>query len=153
MAINVISRRDAHAKGLKRFYTGEPCVRSHYAERFVANGGCVECAIFKTPPKFKRPGYNTGMPHRALVFNVTFRPLPEEIHAAFAYMEANRWHDAALQAVHDDPTLLERYAPILSDKEARKAQALVDGRNRVLDRLRATSETVNPSTEPGESSA
>lgn len=39
----ILSRRDALLLGLKRYYTGKPCKYGHDAERFVANGGCVEC--------------------------------------------------------------------------------------------------------------
>jgi hypothetical protein len=38
-----ISRADAKAFGLKRFYTGQPCIRGHDAERYTASGACVEC--------------------------------------------------------------------------------------------------------------
>jgi 5-methylcytosine-specific restriction endonuclease McrA len=38
-----ISRAEARALGLKRYFAGEPCFRGHTAERFVANGICVEC--------------------------------------------------------------------------------------------------------------
>jgi hypothetical protein len=39
----LVSRDDARAAGLKRFYTGRPCVRGHYAERFVSSKGCIAC--------------------------------------------------------------------------------------------------------------
>ena len=29
--------------GLRRFYTGKPCKAGHLAERFAANGQCVQC--------------------------------------------------------------------------------------------------------------
>lgn len=43
MATPAISRADARAKGLKRYFTGKPCKHEHVAERIVANGGCVSC--------------------------------------------------------------------------------------------------------------
>lgn len=44
MAFEKISRADARAKGLKRYFTGEPCKRGHVAERYVCGAGwCVEC--------------------------------------------------------------------------------------------------------------
>lgn len=132
----IISRVVAHAEGIKRFCTGEPCMRGHYAERFVSNGNCVECQNWKTPSKRKkRIPVNVCWPPRGLVTYVAFRPLPEEIHAAFLYMEANRWLDAALQAVHDDPELLKHYTVVPTDEEARKAQALLDGRMRLLEAI------------------
>ena len=41
--IEVISRADAKARGLKRYCTGEPCKRGHVAERRVSDCGCVVC--------------------------------------------------------------------------------------------------------------
>lgn len=37
-----ISRKEASALGLKKYYNGKPCARGHYAERYV-NGGCSQC--------------------------------------------------------------------------------------------------------------
>lgn len=140
LPIRKVSRQVAHAEGRKRFYTGEACIRGHYAERFVANGNCVDCASWKTPPKRNKGGSNTGMAPRAFVFQVAFRATPEEIHAAFLYMEANRWHDAALQAVHDDPALLARYAPIMSTKEAMALTVELERREAVLAKIRKENE-------------
>lgn len=45
MADRIISRLDAKAQGLKRFFTGEPCKNGHIAERGVSQGTCVECVL------------------------------------------------------------------------------------------------------------
>jgi len=39
----IISRADAKAAGLKRYFTGKPCPRGHIAERYVNSKGCREC--------------------------------------------------------------------------------------------------------------
>lgn len=39
----VVTRAEARAMGLKRFYTGEPCIAGHVAERYVACKECVSC--------------------------------------------------------------------------------------------------------------
>lgn len=39
----VISREDAKAQGLRRYFTGEPCPKNHIAERSVANNACRLC--------------------------------------------------------------------------------------------------------------
>jgi hypothetical protein len=41
--MEIISRKDAHAKGLKRFFTGKPCRRGHIRERNVKTGACLGC--------------------------------------------------------------------------------------------------------------
>lgn len=40
----IISRADAKAAGLKRYFTGEPCKHGHIAERQVGDGKCVVCS-------------------------------------------------------------------------------------------------------------
>jgi hypothetical protein len=43
MAPEVISRSEAKARGLARYYTGYGCVHGHVALRKTVNGVCVEC--------------------------------------------------------------------------------------------------------------
>jgi len=42
-ATPIISRKEAQAMGLDRYFTGKPCKRRHVAERYVSNRACVEC--------------------------------------------------------------------------------------------------------------
>ena len=44
MADVVISRADARAKGLKRFFTGLECPNGHVAQNYTATGKCVLCS-------------------------------------------------------------------------------------------------------------
>lgn len=47
----IIFRDQARSLGLKRFFTGIPCVRGHFAERYVsAPGLCVACIPFRQKP-------------------------------------------------------------------------------------------------------
>ena len=39
----VISRKDALARGLTRYFTGEPCKHGHVTYGWVSTRGCVEC--------------------------------------------------------------------------------------------------------------
>jgi len=41
--LSIISRAEAKARGLTRFFTGRPCDRGHVAERTVLRKTCVEC--------------------------------------------------------------------------------------------------------------
>ena len=41
--MQVITRKEAKAQGLKRYFNGKPCKQGHIAERSVSNGGCVCC--------------------------------------------------------------------------------------------------------------
>jgi hypothetical protein len=40
-----IDRETALSLGLKRFFTGEPCLKGHVAERWVKSRTCVECVL------------------------------------------------------------------------------------------------------------
>lgn len=42
-----ITRFEAAQKGLKKFYTGKPCLHGHDCERYVSTQGCVQC--LRTP--------------------------------------------------------------------------------------------------------
>jgi len=43
MAYHVISRADAKAQGLMRYFTGRPCKWGHVAERYAKSTHCIEC--------------------------------------------------------------------------------------------------------------
>ena len=42
--IPIISKEEAKAKGLKRFFNGIACAKGHISEKLVSNRGCCECA-------------------------------------------------------------------------------------------------------------
>lgn len=41
--MEVISKREARARGLKRYFTALPCIHGHLSERTVNDGKCCEC--------------------------------------------------------------------------------------------------------------
>ena len=41
--MDLVSRQEALARGLKRYFTGNPCKNGHVAERFTGPRGCCEC--------------------------------------------------------------------------------------------------------------
>ncbi|PPV06093.1 hypothetical protein XbrCFBP1976_13735 [Xanthomonas bromi] len=41
--IRIITRADAIRLGLKRYMTGKPCKRGHFAERRTKQGDCTTC--------------------------------------------------------------------------------------------------------------
>lgn len=44
MQIAVIPRKEAMQRGMKRYFTGETCIKGHIAERKVHSWACCECA-------------------------------------------------------------------------------------------------------------
>lgn len=49
-----ISRKDALAKQLTRYFTGEPCKYGHIAERAISNYACLECARLARAEFYKK---------------------------------------------------------------------------------------------------
>lgn len=45
--MQIVTRAQARASGLKRYFTGTPCKHGHIAERLVVNGSCYECTRLK----------------------------------------------------------------------------------------------------------
>ena len=43
--MDLISRSEAKRLGLKKYYTGKPCVNGHTAERYLYECTCVECKL------------------------------------------------------------------------------------------------------------
>ena len=43
MKVEIITRKEALAKGLKKYFTGKPCKHGHVAERYTATGQCKKC--------------------------------------------------------------------------------------------------------------
>jgi 5-methylcytosine-specific restriction endonuclease McrA len=41
----IISRKQAKAQGLVRYFTGKPCPQGHICERFVSYGQCLDCTV------------------------------------------------------------------------------------------------------------
>jgi hypothetical protein len=62
-----ISRQTAKARGLKRYFTGNPCPRGHVAERWVSVASCVRCGIEKAKE------WRDQNPDKVAIKNAQFR--------------------------------------------------------------------------------
>jgi 5-methylcytosine-specific restriction endonuclease McrA len=65
MAEEIITRAEARAKGLKRYFSGEPCGNGHIAERFVCNSMCCECGKLRQRTE-SWSGRKTGLRDQAI---------------------------------------------------------------------------------------
>ena len=55
----IISKKEAKIKGLKRFFTGEPCPRGHVNERYVGGSSpCISCALENGKVQYKKNKVN-----------------------------------------------------------------------------------------------
>jgi len=41
--LKIITKKEAKATGLTKFFTGHPCNHGHLSERWTASKGCIEC--------------------------------------------------------------------------------------------------------------
>lgn len=108
--MDIISRDEAGARGLSKYFTGFPCRYGHLAERYTCNTRCLGCVKRFNAPK-KQDAQLHFHPHKAFSFWGAAAPAPTiaEAHATFRYMEACEWHLAALKALRADPALMARY--------------------------------------------
>lgn len=97
-----ITRQEAQAKGLKRYFTGKPCSKGHTAERYTGNKTCVVCAdalalthYYKDPAKRVRQAKEWRQANRAQ-YNATQRKLRPKYRAVI-----NSWTAAYRQAKID----------------------------------------------------
>ncbi len=51
--MQIISRKDAKAQGLKYYFTGKPCKRGHIDKRFVSSFWCMTCGREKASEAFR----------------------------------------------------------------------------------------------------
>lgn len=49
----IITRAEAKAAGLPRFFTGKPCKHGHLSQRTTANGGCIACNMLTSAALYK----------------------------------------------------------------------------------------------------
>ena len=49
--MKIITFSEANKKGLKKYFTGKPCVKGHIAERYTA-GACVECVSVRKKEQY-----------------------------------------------------------------------------------------------------
>lgn len=122
---SIITRDDAQARRLKRYFTGELCIRGHRAERYTSTGACVSC-LLRTVPDAVKPEFGAFVPLKPFVFQRADIPAVSEVEAqaVFRWMAASGWHFAALKFLRDDPALMARF-----DHEMTLAEKFETGRD------------------------
>jgi hypothetical protein len=61
----VISQAQAEAQGLKRYFTGVPCLNGHRSERWVRGRACIECKRIPRSVVGKRESNQPKRPPKA----------------------------------------------------------------------------------------
>jgi hypothetical protein len=52
---DIITCKEARARGLPRYFTGEPCKHGHLSERYTMGSGCVMCLGNGKPRQRRMP--------------------------------------------------------------------------------------------------
>ena len=109
MAALIVTRADALALGLVRFYTGRACKRGHVTERYTASGACAGCDKARRPPRFpdrkvmtpeqrrashaaRQAIYRRDNPDKVTAVGIAYRARPEN--KAKALMASAAWRKA-----------------------------------------------------------
>lgn len=55
---DVVTLKSAKALGLKRYFTGSPCVRGHVSERYTGSKMCISCSDEHSRARNAAPGFH-----------------------------------------------------------------------------------------------
>lgn len=99
----IMTRAQAHVLRRPRFFTGRPCKYGHQCERYVASGGCVECAkraslAFSGKAPANRPFGTVEVPAQAMH--------PDDAAAFYAWLDAVNKARGFLPARRPEASLL-----------------------------------------------
>lgn len=64
--MEIISKQEAIKQGLKKYFTGKPCIHGHIAERYVTKSDCLVCAKQRASInklRYKKPGIKRDKNH------------------------------------------------------------------------------------------
>jgi hypothetical protein len=118
----VITRADALAAGLTRFFTGKPCKHGHLSERTSANGGCIACNAITAVALYhaETPEQRAERNERTKVWKDAHR---DQVRAeGRAYSQAHREQANAWKAANRDKLNAAERESRLRDPETHKAR-------------------------------
>jgi len=107
---DIITRKEALAKGLKRYFTGKPCKHGHISERTAS--GCIECHNILSQDKYhqnieaehaRSAKYHAANKERARLYGLKHRAKNSDKLKAVrkAYKAANRQEIAAKAKIYN----------------------------------------------------
>ena len=97
-----VTRRDALARGLTRYFTGKPCKHGHVAERVTSSRACIPCANIRNRRYMKKRYWTNPEKSREYnrLYNATYRKknsqkikvnkIKERLRNASTYRKNNR---------------------------------------------------------------
>ena len=131
MQREIISRADAHAQGLRRFYTGKPCKYGHDSQRFVSTGNCIECGNARAKRFAVEANHTDGK------FAYPLKN-PADYAAAWAYCQALDLASGYAPTQRPGaPAPTTSFDPEIAISKATKGKNLLPNESRELDPLMA----------------
>ena len=118
----VITRADALASGLTRFFTGKPCKHGHLSERTSVNGGCIACNAITAVSLYhaETPEQRAERNERTKAWKDAHR---DQVRAeGRAYSQAHREQANAWKAANRDKLNAAERESRLRDPETHKAR-------------------------------
>ena len=90
--MDIVTRKDAKAQGLTRYFTGKPCPHGHISERMTSSGGCVACLKEKQSAYYKT---EKGLAARARVRDCPNKRAKQREYMKSYYVEnRDKWLEA-----------------------------------------------------------
>jgi hypothetical protein len=125
MPDDIITRADALARGLKRYFTGRPCKHGHIAERYAFSRACCICITISSIK------WNTANPQKV-------RGIQRRYRAANRHNQVNREKDRRWRAANREKTqarqrrwrLANREKLVAGDARRREKKRIADARRR-----------------------
>ncbi len=95
--MEIVTPKDAKARGLAKYYTGKPCTHGHMSERYTNSGTCIECIYLANGQTLDSNKGASAESRRAVAAarTVAFSKVPEQ------RLRAYREHVAPLQMMAD----------------------------------------------------
>ncbi len=100
---NMISRKEAQAKLLRKYNTGKPCRNGHLSDRYTSTGMCCECNKMHVAASNAKYKFNKNMQTRTVVYNDVPIDVINELDAFLAALKLRA--EMARQARLERPNL------------------------------------------------
>lgn len=120
--LQIVSRSEARAASLKRYFTGRPCPSGHVSERQTSNGTCLECHRLRFAKR-----YSSDPAGRRAYLNEWREKNPERLRKYYRE-NVDYERQRRLKRHYDNPEEARRYA---RERRARYPEiAALDGKQR-----------------------
>lgn len=110
--MEIISQKDAVAKGMDVYYTGRPCSRGHYSPRNAVTGACLACVkTYQRTYQAERRRLLAIAKHSAMAGDaiLQYRLHADDLPAALAYCQGLDIQRGRIPS--PDSTLASPYQP------------------------------------------